>query len=221
MTEQQDFWKSKEWNQQQSNKNWESEAQINTKDLLEQFLKDVPREIDVIDCGCNEGYIIGLLHELGFSSMSGIDVNSKAIKKAEQTFPFDSFLVSAIEDLGPMYLLVEVPYELVLHTSVLMHIHPDNLKKAMTILYNLSGKYIFGKELSTVEPKDMSEVAPKWKNQFWTRRFCDKWLELFPDLHVVKKRIIPMISPNNLETEVFLLEKPGDNKAIREGEGSI
>ena len=221
MTEQQDFWKNKKWPQLHSNLNWEAETGIKTKKLLEEFLSDVPREIDILDCGCSAGYTIGLLHELGFASISGIDVNPIMIKKAEETFPYDSFSVTSIEDLGHYQLLQENPYDLVLHCSVLMHVHPDNLKEVMTAIYNLSGKYIFGKELSSSPPKDMGEIDPDWKNQFWTRRWCNTWLWHFPSLNIVKKEILPMTSPNNLETEVFLLDKTNYNRETKERRRSI
>ena len=221
MTEQQDFWKDKEWDQLVSNERWEIQASIHTKNLLAEFLSDVPREIDILDCGCNKGYAVGLLHELGFAHISGIDVNLNVIDFVRIRFPYDSFCVMPIEDLLKHEILEQNPYGLVLHMSTLMHVHPNNLKKAMTAIYNVSDRYIFGKELSSAPPKDMGEVNPDWKNQFWTRRWCNTWLWHFPDLHVVKKRILPMISSNNLETEVFLLEKPTDSKTIREREGSI
>jgi len=220
MTEQQDFWKNKEWDQLKSNKKWETEAKMSTINLLKEFLSDVPRDIDVLDCGCNEGYTVGLLHELGFASISGIDVNSKAIKKASKMFPYDSFAITSIEELGGFSLLQQCPYDLTLHCSVLMHVHPDNLGDTMKAIYNLSGKYIFGKELSTLEPTNIGDKVG-WKNQFWTRRFCNLWLELFPDLQIVKKRILPMISENNLETEVFLLDKTNHNRETKERRRSI
>jgi len=213
MNEQQEFWKGKhgnEWTERlltmkSAYQNWEADSGVKLKDLLQEFFHDIPKNSKIIEMGCGPGWVLKTLEELGYTKLHGIDINDNAIRVARKNHPKIRFSAGPLEAVTITHW-----YDTVLTSAFLIHIHPDNLDNTMKIIYNTANKYIFGRELSSTSPEECPIENPnkrKWKNQYWTRRFKVKWLELFPDLKVVKYKLIPMMSKQYIQTEVYLLEK--------------
>ncbi len=205
MTYQLDQWRGEfgdKWSVKDDYIQWEIESGIELKtDIIQEFLGDLPKTLSVLDIGCNVGFMIQLLHDVGFKKITGIDINMSAIAKAGFAFPHDTFIHGEIQD-------IDKKFDLVIHSAILVHIPPSKLDEAMKKIYDSCNRYIFGKEMSTPTPTDIGEISSAhWANMLWTRRFMRKWMTMFPDLKLVKSRLICPRIKNRLETEVFLLEK--------------
>jgi len=119
------------------------------EDILKDFLSKIPKDSTVLELGCNKGQTIGHLKELGFTEVTGIDINRSALKIAREEFPQFEFIESSIEDY-----FREQPFDLVITSGVLIHIHPNNLKGIIDKICLLSKKYIFGFEYYSREFQD-------------------------------------------------------------------
>lgn len=214
MNKQEEFWMGPygtKWAQNLRTMNsayehWEADSGVKLKDLLQEFFWDVPKDSWILECGCGPGWVLKTLQDLNFTDLIGCDINITAIDMAKQIHKGIKFYNQSIED----YLKYIGNFDLILTSAFLIHIHPDNLEKIMQLIYRRTDKYIFGRELSSEKPLDcpIDNVNKReWKDQYWTRRFKDKWLELYPDLKVVKYKLIPMMSKDYIQTEVYLLEK--------------
>jgi len=206
MTYQLDQWRGKfgdEWSVKDDYIQWEIESGLELKtDIMLEFLGTLPKNLSILDVGCNSGFMIKLLHEIGFKKITGIDINMSAIDKASKSFPKDKFMHGEIQDIE------DKKFDLVICSAILVHLHPDGLYSTMTKILKASNKYIFCKEMSTPQPTDIGEISSdKWTDMIWTRRWQRLWLRLFPDLKVIRQRLICPRVKNRLETEVFLLEK--------------
>lgn len=113
----------------------------NRKSIVEDFFKDILRDTSILELGCNTGNMIRILKDMGFTDITGLDINEEAIDTISKEFPQYSFIHSSIESLQ-----IQRKYDLVYTSGVLVHIHPDNLDRIIRKIKLLSRKYIFGLE---------------------------------------------------------------------------
>ena len=189
-------------------KAWEMDSKTKLKSLLESFLGDLGRNITMLEVGCNDGFVLKTLDDLGFQFLNGLDINKKAIENAQINLPNSAFRCRRAEDFISPH-----GFDLVMTSALLIHIHPDNLAKVMDNIYK-NGHFIFGRELSTSEPIDQALGGTGvWTDQYFTRRFKDHWMFVYPDLKLIKYELLQMQSkpPTSknpgVQTEVYLLEK--------------
>ena len=143
LNEEQQFWNGKEGdgyikrNQDLTNFQYHTDR----LSITQSFFKDIPRDASILEIGCNTGNIITILRDMGFTDITGIDINAKAISIIEKKFPQYTFIHSAIEDFPPTK-----KYDLVYTSGVLIHIHPNNIARTINKIKTLSRKWIFGFE---------------------------------------------------------------------------
>jgi SAM-dependent methyltransferase len=53
------------------------------RDMIWRYLKDLARDISILEVGCSGGALIGLLEREGFSRVSGIDINERSIERCK------------------------------------------------------------------------------------------------------------------------------------------
>jgi len=180
---------------------WERDSQSRLKYVLTMALKEVPRDTSILELGCNDGWVLKTLDNIGFNNLSGLDINQDACKNAIDNLPNSIIYHQPLEH----------PYvsrDMIITSAVLIHIHPDNLENVMKTMYMQAKKYIFGRELSTEKPMQPEGISSSWHDYYFTRRFKDKFLEMFPQLKVKYYDLIQMQSKKHVQTEVYLLEKP-------------
>lgn len=210
MNKQQDFWAGDfgtSWAKERNSfasafTSWERDSRTKLPDLLDKFLGHLDHDISICEFGCNDGFVLKTLQDMGFNDLSGIDINNTAIQNAGKNLPDANFICMPLEDFK-----CSDKFDLVFTSAVLMHIHPDNLREAMMNIYDNSGQYIFGRELSSEIPHIPSNVGKRWKEQYFVRRFKDLWMKKFADLKLLQYELIPMQSIDEVQTEVYLLEK--------------
>jgi len=91
-------------------------------ELTKDFLDKLPRDISILELGCNRGNATRIIHDMGFTNVTGIDINMSAIEIVSKKFPEYMFIHRSIEDFP-----IVQQFDLVLTSGVLIHIHPDNL----------------------------------------------------------------------------------------------
>jgi len=184
--------------------NWEQDAKIKLIDLMQEFFWDIPKDSRILECGCGPGWVLKTLQDLNFTNLIGCDINTLAIEIARETHKRMTFANTSIET----YLKLNGTFDLIMTSVFLIHMHPKQLEDVMAKIYDRAEKYIFGRELSTATPEDNPGGSERFRGQYRTRRFKDKWLEMYPDLKVLKYKLIPMQSKIDwVTTEVYLLAK--------------
>ena len=126
--------------------------------LNELFLGDLPRNIKILEAGCNIGLQLNLLREQGFRSLTGVDINEYAIKGTW-------FLRASVLNIP----FPDDSFDLVFTSGVLIHISPKELPLAMSEICRVSKKYIWGYEYyadTSTEIIYRNHCDISWRNDF-------------------------------------------------------
>ena len=130
----------------------------NRKTVVEDFFINIPINYSILEIGCNTGNMIRILRDMGFTDITGLDINQTAIAMCRLEFPQYEFIHSSIESFQ-----LRRKYDLVYTSGVLVHIHPDNLERIIRKIKLLSRKYIFGLEYYSETLKEV----PYHDTVFW------------------------------------------------------
>jgi SAM-dependent methyltransferase len=86
-----------------------------------------PTDAAVLELGCGPGRHLAHLHEAGFSTLSGLDVNSEAFDVLAEEYPeladAGEFTCDTIESAVPEF--ADDRFDAVYSVETLQHIHPD------------------------------------------------------------------------------------------------
>jgi len=110
-------------------------------EIIRQFFTDINRDLSIIELGCNRGNFIQVLLNMGFSNITGVDINEEAIRLARKRFAKLDFIRTSIENFD-----YYDKYDMVVTCGVLIHINPDNIPDVINRIKDMSKKYIFGCE---------------------------------------------------------------------------
>ncbi len=143
--------------------NWK----YNNTDRLEvtkSFFNDIPRDASILELGCNVGSIIRILDSMGFTDVTGIDMNEKAIKIISKAHPNYKFEHISIQEYNP-----HVQFDLVYTSGVLIHQNPNKyLRRIIKKMERLSNKWIFGFEYYAPKFEKIDYPTPCYKGPFET-----------------------------------------------------
>lgn len=183
-----------------SNPNQSYEGNVTIEQIFEEFFHDVDKSSEILELGCNIGLKLCLLKKLGFSNLSGVELNKTAFETAKINNPSISFYNSSIEDFQPSYDL----YDLVFTSGVLIHISPDSLPSILDKIVNLSKKYIFGFEYFSEKLEEISYRSHS--NVLWKQNFPLLYSQRFPNITLVKKEKF-LYQNSNLSDIAYLFKK--------------
>jgi len=168
--------------------------------INEEFLSGIPKNASFLEVGCNAGNQLLLLKQMGWSNLSGIELQCYALEIArsrlqDATLKQGSALALPWPDSG---------FDVVFTSGVLIHISPSDLRVAMEEIYRVSKEYIwcseyYAPELTRITYRDRTELL--WKMDF-ARQFKDR----FPNLQLTREQRLPYLKNSNVDS-VFLLRK--------------
>lgn len=144
--------------------------------------KDEPKNLKILEVGCNIGENLNLLKKKGFYNLTGIDISEYALKKARKYNPDIEYKHGSILDIP----FLDNQFDLVFTSGVLIHVHPDDLSQAIEEIYRCSKKYIAGLEFYCPFCKGYN-----YRNGgvlVWRNDFLKIFLKQFSDLIVIKKK---------------------------------
>jgi pseudaminic acid biosynthesis-associated methylase len=168
--------------------------------INEEFLSGIPKNASFLEVGCNAGNQLLLLKQMGWSNLSGIELQCYALEIAR------SRLQDATLKQGSALALPwpDSAFDVVFTSGVLIHISPSDLRVAMEEIYRVSKEYIwcseyYAPELTRITYRDRTELL--WKMDF-ARQFKDR----FPNLQLTREQRLPYLKNSNVDS-VFLLRK--------------
>lgn len=173
---------------------------LSRRQINETFLTDVPREASFLEVGCNTGNQLLLLQQMGYSNLSGIELQPYALDIARARTRNISLQQGSA---------LALPYEnrsfdVVYTSGVLIHISPEDLPRAMDEIHRCAITYIWGMEYYSPETTEV-----RYRNRhglLWKMDFARRYLERFEDLELVREQHVPYLENKNVDT-VFLLRK--------------
>jgi pseudaminic acid biosynthesis-associated methylase len=169
--------------------------------LNETFLEDIPRDVRILEIGCNSGNQLLLLQEMGFTNLWGAEVQSYALELARARVQGAQLSQSSALDL---------PYEdgyfdLVFTSGVLIHISPVDLPRALGEVHRCARTWIWGLEYYAPE---VTEVNYRGHDDLlWKMDYAKRYLDSFADLELVREQRLPYLNSSNVDAMYLLKRK--------------
>jgi pseudaminic acid biosynthesis-associated methylase len=170
------------------------------REINQRFLSGVPKDARILEVGCNTGNQLLLLQEMGYSNLSGIELQSYAAEIARSRVPSASIQLGSALSLP----YADASFDVVFTSGVLIHVAPADLPRVMDEIHRCSRSYIWGAEYYA---PDATEVNYRGHGGLlWKMDYAQRYLERLPDLELVREQRLPYLENANVDT-VFLLKK--------------
>ncbi|MDP7367411.1 MAG: methyltransferase domain-containing protein [Candidatus Pacebacteria bacterium] len=205
-TVQEKFWSSKfgdkyiARNSQDFDKLYTLRFGISRSQMNKDFLKG-KRIKNILEVGSNIGNQLSILQKLGYENLYGIEIHKPAIEKAKKRTKDINILYGSAFDLP----FKDSYFDIVFTAGVLIHISPRDVKKAMREIYRTSNKYIWG--LEYFDEKYRTIEYRNNKNHLWKGNFAKMYMDLFPDLKLIKEERYEYKDGSGNIDSMFLLAK--------------
>jgi len=168
--------------------------------INQEFLSDIPKEAKILEIGCNTGNQLLLLQRMGYTNLSGLELQSYALETARSRIRNISFEQGSA-------LAIPFPddsFDMVFTSGVLIHIAPEDIPRALDEIHRCARTFIWGLEYYS---PNTTEVSYRSHNGLlWKMNYAQRYIERFKDLELVRERHIPYVKNTNVDT-VFLLRK--------------
>lgn len=171
------------------------------------FLSDVPKSAAILEVGCNKGAQLDCLAEAGYSNLSGIDCNSRAVAMAGERVPKANLRVAKATSIP----FTTGKFDLVFTSGVLIHISPLCLGAVIDEMARVSRRWIWGFEYAGND-----EGAPVTGKTYrghrgimWTGDFAQAIQDRRPEFRIVKREYFRETDGGPLD-QMYLLERKGE-----------
>lgn len=170
-------------------------------DMFREFFGDIQKEARILEVGCNVGYQLIGLKQLGFRNLYGVEINAYALRKAREIEQDISYLQGDVFDLP----FKDRYFDLVFFSGLLVLLPPETLDNAIQEIARCTRKYMFGHEYYS----DTLTPIPYRGSYIWKMNFVERMLSALPDFKLKKEVRYPYLSEKeqgNVDT-VFLIER--------------
>lgn len=167
------------------------------------FLGSLPKDIRILEIGCNTGMQLASLKGMGFTSLFGIELQEYAVQKAKEYTEGINIIQGSAFDIP----FKDDFFDLVFTSGVLIHIAPENLPKVFAEMYRCSKKYIWGFEYFA--PSTTSINYRGNEGFLWKADYGGLIRDQFGNMKLVKQEFYPYVTENekgNVDF-MYLLEK--------------
>lgn len=166
--------------------------------LNEQFLHDVPKDAAILEVGCNLGTQLELLQDMGYTNLSGCDIQKAAIDTARVRLPNMQFCCASTHSLPYQ----SNQFDLVFTSGLLIHIAPSDLSSVMHEIARVTRRWIWGFEYWS----DSIEVIPYRGCFLWKMDYAEQYQEACNQLRLIKQELLAYIGGPKMDS-MFLLAK--------------
>ena len=179
---------------------WLRNYGVRRSEVSRSFLCDIDKNASILEVGCNIGNQLLMLQSLGYTNLTGIEIQSYALNIAK----------SRINDValhqGSALALpfASSSFDLVFTSGVLIHIAPSDLSQALNEIHRCTKQYIWGTEYFSPEP--LSVCYRGEEQLLWKMDYAKLYLSQFPDLSLVREQRLKYLQTENVDS-VFLLSK--------------
>lgn len=175
-------------------------------DLFRQFVP--PERIPagrVLEVGSNVGVQLKILQTVNPGlELYGLEPMQYALDKGRASYPDITFVPGTAFDIP----FKDNYFDLVMTNTVLIHIHPGDLPRALAEIHRVSRRYIHFHEYFADSPTEVT--YHEQDGLLWKTNFMERYLDLFPALSVVDVRYLnypDTATSAPLTDQVALLEK--------------
>jgi pseudaminic acid biosynthesis-associated methylase len=209
-TQQEKFWNSefgKEYtdrNKWNSDEEWDEiyiETWGQTKiEINNKIMADLPRDIKILEVGCNYGAQLRGYQRMGFTNLYGVELQPYAVEESKKAYSGLNIITGSGFDLP----FKDDFFDLVCTNGVLIHISPNDHNAFLKEIYRCSKKYIMGWEYYNVVLKELNYRENK--GFMWKADFSGIYRKFFPSLKLINQQFVKYMANEN-EDAIFLLSK--------------
>jgi pseudaminic acid biosynthesis-associated methylase len=165
-----------------------------------ELLAGISKQARLLEVGCNDGNQLLLLQRMGYSNLSGVELQPYALEIARKRLPGVSLKLGSALALPHE----DSAFDVVFTSGVLIHIAPSDLPRALDEIHRCTKEYIWGVEYYASEE---TEISYRGHNQLlWKMDYARRYLERFSDLELVREQRLPYQENSNVDN-AFLLRK--------------
>jgi pseudaminic acid biosynthesis-associated methylase len=173
---------------------------VTRREINGRSLGGIAKDASFLEIGCNTGNQLLLLREMGYSNLSGLELQAYAIEIARRRLPDVSLKLGS--SLGVPH--ADLSFDVVFTSGVLIHISPQDLPRALDEIYRCSKTYIWGFEYYAPEVTEVNYRSHR--ELLWKMDYARAYLERFPQLELVREERLSYSENANIDT-MFLLRK--------------
>ncbi|MCI0439310.1 MAG: methyltransferase domain-containing protein [Chloroflexi bacterium] len=170
-------------------------------EINRRFLSDMDPSMRILEVGCNVGNQLLCLQRMGFHNLYGIEIQDYAVELSRSRCPGINIIVGSAFDIP----FKDGFFDMVFTSGVLIHIGPSELPDALREAHRCANRYIWGMEYYADSPTELSYRGHS--ELLWKDNFAKRYLDLFPDLRLLKEECFNDLNNDNKDT-MFLLSKP-------------
>jgi pseudaminic acid biosynthesis-associated methylase len=190
------------FDREQLDRLWSENYGISRSSINREFLELIPKDSSFLEVGCNVGNQLVLLRHLGYSNLSGLEIQDYALLVARsrlENVPLrqGSALALPFKDNS---------FDVVFTSGVLIHIAPEDLLRAMSEIHRCARNYVWGAEYFSAEPATVNYRGHD--RLLWKMNYAQEYLSRFPDLELVREQRLPYLANHNVDTMFFLRKRP-------------
>lgn len=174
---------------------------ITRTELNNEFLNDFDKRIRILEVGSNVGNQLLCLQNMGFVNLYGLEPQLYAVELSKKNTKSINIIEGNAFDIP----FKDNYFDLVFTSGVLIHINPENINNALDEIYRCSNSYIWGFEYFIPAGYEMVQYRGK-EELLWKTDFSKLFLDRFPDLCMIKKKIVKYTNSKN-EDIMYLLRK--------------
>ncbi len=176
---------------------------ITRTNINEEFLSNIDKDTKILEVGCNVGNQLVLLKEMGFRNLHGIEIAAYAFEIAKRRVESEG--ISFVKGSAFNIPFKDEFFDMVFTSGVLIHISPDDIKKAVSEIHRCAKKYIWGLDYYAESYQEI--VYRGQKDLLWKTDFAKIYTEKFPNLKLVKEERYVYLDQNGHIDQMFLLKK--------------
>jgi pseudaminic acid biosynthesis-associated methylase len=170
-------------------------------EMLNKIIGNLPRDLRILEVGCNTGMQLEGLRRMGFNDTWGIEIQANAVEYAHQHTPHHNIVCSSGFEIP----FRDKHFDLVFTSGVLIHINPSNLGKIMQEMVRCSKRFILGFEYFE---EQLKEINYRGHSGFlWKANYPEIFKQYFPNLRLVQADLYPYVGKTERDI-LYLLELP-------------
>ena len=169
-------------------------------ELNKLFLDQFDRSMKILEVGSNIGIQLALLQKMGFENLYGIEINKTAVELSKKFTKNVNIIWGSAFDIP----FKDKYFDLVFTSGLLIHIHPNDIKRVLSEIYRCSNKYIWGFEYFSESYMEIKYRGHD--NLLWKANFPKIYIETFNNLRLVRIEFIKYLTDDNVDV-MFLIEK--------------
>lgn len=178
LTEQEIFWKGS-FGDDYCDRNQTEKQQASATAFFVRALARAGRPHSAIELGANIGLNLFSLRTLFPDiSLAALEINEKAAAAARLRVPQADISCRSLLDFHP-----NRTWDLALSRGVLIHINPDMLPRAYSVLYECSARYVLVAEY--YNPKPVEVEYRGHGGRLFKRDFAGEMMDAYPDLELL------------------------------------